>query len=61
MDYGKGYQYAHDTVDKLTTMECLPPSLKNKTYYNPSVQGNEVKFKERLEAIKKWKKEHKNN
>ena len=58
LNYGKGYQYAHDTEDKLTTMECLPPSLKGKTYYNPNTQGNESKFKERLDAIKKWKKEH---
>ena len=60
LNYGKGYQYAHDTEDKLTNMECLPPSLKGKTYYNPSTQGNEVRFKERLEAIKKWKENHKN-
>ena len=58
LGYGKGYQYAHDTKDKLTNMECMPPSLKGKTYYNPGVLGNEIKFKERLEAIKKWKKEH---
>lgn len=24
LNYGKGYEYAHDTKDKLTTMECLP-------------------------------------
>ncbi len=60
LDYGKGYQYAHDTKDKLTNMECLPPSLKVRTYYNPNTQGNEIRFKERLEAIKKWKKEHSN-
>ena len=59
LNYGKGYQYAHDTEDKLTTMECLPESLKGKTYYNPNSTGNEVRFKERLEAIKKWKREHK--
>lgn len=58
LEYGKGYQYAHDTEDKLTNMECLPPSLKGKTYYYPTTQGNEVRFKDRLEAIKKWKKEH---
>ena len=58
LDYGKGYQYAHDTEDKLTTMECLPPSLKGKVYYEPTVQGNETKFKARLEQIKNWKKEH---
>ena len=60
LNYGKGYQYAHDTKDKITNMECMPPSLKNKTYYIPSTQGNEIRFKERLEAIKKWKREHKN-
>ncbi len=59
LDYGKGYQYAHDTEDKLTTMDCLPDSLLGKTYYEPNTQGNEIKFKERLEAIKKWKREHK--
>ena len=58
LNYGKGYQYAHDTKDKLTNMECMPPSLKGKTYYNPGTQGNEIRFKERLEAIKKWKREH---
>lgn len=58
LDYGKGYQYAHDTRDKLTTMECLPPSLAGKEYYTPGTQGNEARFKERLELIKNWKKEH---
>ena len=58
LDYGKGYQYAHDSKDKLTNMECMPPSLKGKEYYMPTTSGNEVKFKERLEAIKKWKKDH---
>ena len=60
LNYGKGYQYAHDTKDKLTNMQCLPDSLKNKVYYNPTTQGNEIKFKDRLEQIKKWKKEHLN-
>lgn len=58
LEYGKGYQYAHDTKDKLTNMECMPSSLKGKVYYNPNTQGNEIRFKERLDAIKKWKQEH---
>ena len=58
LNYGAGYQYAHDTEDKLTNMECLPTTLKGKTYYNPNTQGNEIRFKERLEAIKKWKEQH---
>lgn len=58
LDYGKGYIYAHDAQDKLTTMECLPPSLAGKTYYEPGEQGNEIRFKQRLEQIKEWKKKH---
>ena len=58
LHYGEGYQYAHDTKDKLTNMECMPESLKGKEYYIPTTQGNEIKFKERLEIIKKWKKDH---
>lgn len=56
--YGKGYQYAHDYKDKLTTMQCLPDSLKDKTYYRPTEQGVEGRFKQRLEYIKEWKRKH---
>lgn len=58
LDYGKGYQYAHDNPDKLTNMVCLPDSLKDREYYLPTEQGVEVKFKARLEQIKDWKKKH---
>lgn len=56
--YGKGFQYAHDYKDKLTTMQCLPDSLKDKTYYHPTEQGVEGRFKQRLEYIKEWKRKH---
>ena len=39
-------------------MECLPPTLKGKEYYQPGVHGNEIRFKERLEKIKEWKRTH---
>ena len=58
LNYGKGYQFAHDYKEKLTTMECLPPTLKGKEYYQPGVHGNEIRFKERLEKIKEWKRTH---
>jgi len=58
LDYGKGYQYAHDNPDKLTNMVCLPDKLKGREYYVPTDQGVEVKFKARLEQIKAWKKAH---
>ena len=59
LGYGKGYQYAHDSEDKLTNMQCLPDNLKDREYYRPTDQGLEAKYKERLDAIKDWKKRHK--
>ncbi|MBQ1524207.1 MAG: replication-associated recombination protein A [Firmicutes bacterium] len=56
--YGRGYKYAHDYEDKLTAMSCLPDSMKDRVYYEPTTQGVEGRFKERLEQIKKWKEEH---
>ena len=57
LDYGSGYQYAHDYEDKLTDMQCLPDSLLGREYYRPTDQGIEVRFKERLNEIKRWKRE----
>lgn len=55
LNYGKGYQYAHDTKEKLTHMQCLPDSLLGREYYQPTDQGRESQYKERLEQIKEWK------
>lgn len=57
LDYGKGYQYAHDTAEKLTDMQCLPDSLEGREYYHPTDQGTEARFRSRLEQIKAWKAE----
>ena len=58
LEYGKGYQYAHDTQDKLTDMQCLPDSLADRVYYSPTEEGLEGKFKNRLQEIKDWKAAH---
>ncbi len=58
LGYGDGYQYAHDAQDKLTDMQCLPDSLKDREYYHPAGQGLERQISERLKQIKEWKKEH---
>ena len=60
LGYGQGYKFAHDYENKLTNMDCLPTTLKGKVYYQPTTQGNEIKFKQRLEQIKKWKSDNKN-
>ncbi len=58
LDYGKGYQYAHDYAEKLTPMQCLPESLQGRHFYHPTEQGQEARYKERLEQIEAWKEEH---
>ena len=58
LDYGKGYQYAHDAADKLTNMQFLPDTLAGREYYVPTEQGVEAKYKARLEKIKDWKARH---
>ena len=58
LDYGKGYIYAHDTEEKLSSMQCLPDSLVGREYYKPTEQGLEAKYKAKLEQIKEWKRTH---
>jgi putative ATPase len=48
LGYGKGYQYAHRSQDRLTDMVCLPDSLKERVYYTPSQSGFEQTINERL-------------
>jgi len=61
LGYGRDYQYAHNTEEKLTDMECLPDSLKGRTYYHPTCEGLEERFSRRLSEIKEWKRQHKNS
>lgn len=55
LEYGKDYEYAHDTEEKLTRMECLPEGLAGTVYYHPTDQGDEEKVKKRLQEIEEWK------
>lgn len=55
LHYGDGYQYAHDTDEKLTGMQCMPDSLKHTTYYHPTSEGEEARIKSRLEEIKAFR------
>ena len=58
LGYGEGYVYAHDTVDKLSTMRCLPDSLLGRSYYEPTTQGQEARVKERMLQIEAWRKKN---
>jgi putative ATPase len=53
--YGKGYQYAHNTEEKVTDMTCLPESLAGRVYYHPTDQGFEARIRQRLEEIRRIK------
>lgn len=56
LHYGEGYEYAHDNENKLTKMQCLPDSIKDREYYHPTTQGAEAAVAKRLSEIKEWKK-----
>jgi putative ATPase len=56
LEYGKGYQYAHDEPDAVADMSCLPESLRDRTYYQPTERGFEKEIKRRLDGWKEIKK-----
>lgn len=58
LHYGEGYQYAHQTEDKIAAMQCMPDSLKDRRYYVPTEEGNEKAAKKRLEEVKAWREVH---
>ena len=51
--YGKDYQYAHNSEEKVTDMTCLPESLLGRVYYRPTDQGFEARLRQRLEEIRR--------
>ena len=55
LGYGKDYQYAHDQPDAVADMDCLPDSLKGRTYYEPRERGFEKEIKRRLDGWKETK------
>ena len=61
LDYGKGYQYAHDEADAVADMSCLPPALANRTFYQPTERGFEKEIKRRLDGWAEIKKRRRTN
>jgi len=52
LNYGKGYQYAHDDAEGLVDQEHLPEELSGRKYYHPTNRGYEALVKDRLT---KWR------
>ena len=55
LHYGEGYEYAHNMEHKLSKMQCMPDSLKDRVYYDPTNEGEEAAVAERLQEIREWK------
>ena len=53
LGYAKGYRYAHDEEDRVADMECLPDSLRGRSYYHPTQEGREKQLAQRMEEIRK--------
>ncbi len=53
LEYGKGYQYAHDYEDAVVTQTHLPEKLIQRRYYRPSDRGHEKVMEEWLKARRK--------
>jgi putative ATPase len=53
LDYGKGYRYAHNEEGKVAEMDCLPDSLRGRSYYKPTQEGREKLLAQRMEEIRR--------
>jgi putative ATPase len=53
LGYAKGYRYAHHEEDKVADMDCLPDSLRGRSYYQPTQEGREKQLAARMEEIRR--------
>lgn len=58
LDYGKDYRYAHDEPGAVSDMDCLPPGLLHRKYYQPTDRGREKLLQQRMEEIAQLRKEN---
>ncbi|MBK9107760.1 MAG: replication-associated recombination protein A [Saprospiraceae bacterium] len=52
MQYGEGYQYAHNYPGQFSEQEYLPENIVNQIFYEPGQAGNEDKIRQFLKE--KW-------
>ena len=50
LDYGRHYRYAHNEPDAVADLDCLPPALEGRRYYEPSTRGFEKELTRRLDG-----------
>ncbi len=56
MDYGKGYQYAHDYAGNFADQEFLPDQISGTKIYDPSSNPSESRIREYLKNC--WKEKY---
>ncbi len=56
LNYGQGYQYAHDAVGNFADMEFMPEEIIGKKLFDPSANATEQKIRERLRQ--NWKEKY---
>ncbi len=57
LNYGKDYKYAHDFPGNFVEQEYMPGEVKDKVFYHPQNNAQELKISERLKVW--WKKKYK--
>ncbi len=53
LGYAEGYKYAHDEEGRVADMDCLPDSLRGRSYYQPTQEGREKQLAQRMEEIRR--------
>jgi len=56
LDYGKGYQYAHDFRNNFVVMEFLPDQIKDTKFYDPGRNAREEELRNYLKKL--WDKKY---
>ena len=56
LDYGKGYQYAHDFKENFVSMEFLPDKLRGTKFYEPGPNPREEELRNYLKRL--WKEKY---
>jgi len=56
LEYGKGYQYAHDHAGNFVNMEFLPDKIKSTKFYEPGNNAREEELRKYLRSL--WKEKY---
>jgi putative ATPase len=56
LDYGKGYQYAHNYTGNFVEQEFLPETISGEKFFDPSVNPAETRIREQLRQ--QWKEKY---